>query len=147
MAIPRLASNASRMTRAEEADELAPPHHPHGPDVVGKRAPGDPNGVGSASLDIGVDGICWDISVSNIDLQDFHVHAYIHEGQHGEVGPMVVDLTVIDPTGESNGCYPNRIVNAAETLPDILAHPDHYYVEITNQQFPKGAVRGQISGN
>jgi hypothetical protein len=65
--------------------------------------------------------------------------AHIHEGSSTEAGPVVVTLTA--PTrGSSNGC----VAIERELAQRILRSPTNFYVNVHNEPFPKGAVRGQL---
>jgi hypothetical protein len=101
--------------------------------------PGDPDGSGIASftLNQGLGEICFRLEVSDIEPA---TAAHIHVAPPGEPGPIVVPL--IAPTsGSSSGC-----VDVAEDLiKAIRQNPGAYYVNVHNEDFPGGAVRGQLS--
>jgi CHRD domain len=100
---------------------------------------GDPDGSGSASITLnhGQGEICFELSVSGIAPA---TAAHIHSAPAGVNGPVVVPLT--PPTsGFSSGCAsadPNLIKA-------IIQHPEDYYVNVHNVDFPGGALRGQLS--
>ena len=106
--------------------------------------PADLDGFGDATLQFftsggGLDGeICWRIRVHNIGLPALMAH--IHEGAAGVNGPIVVFLTPPDATGVSQGC--------TAVDPDLFlaigSNPAGYYVNVHTEEFPSGAVRGQI---
>ena len=63
--------------------------------------------------------------------------AHIHLAPRGEPGPVVVPLSA--PTnGRSSGCVIDSDADA------IVANPSAYYVNVHNQPFPGGALRGQL---
>ncbi len=65
--------------------------------------------------------------------------AHIHLGFRGEAGPIVAELEA--PTdGSSSGCV---AVPRALSL-GLKEHPSRYYVEVHNEPFPAGAIRGQL---
>ncbi|MDP8951076.1 MAG: CHRD domain-containing protein, partial [Actinomycetota bacterium] len=65
--------------------------------------------------------------------------AHIHLGFRGEAGPIVAELEA--PTdGSSKGCV---AVPRALSL-GLKEHPSRYYVEVHNEPFPAGAIRGQL---
>jgi hypothetical protein len=100
--------------------------------------PGDPDGRGTARvrINLGKQQICYNLSVSNIVPA---TAAHIHEGSSTEAGPVVVTLT--PPTrGSSNGC----VAIERELAQRILRSPTNFYVNVHNEPFPKGAVRGQL---
>jgi len=66
--------------------------------------------------------------------------AHIHEGAAGEEGPIVVGLA--PPTsGSVSDCV--TAVDSARIV-DILDRPADYYVNVHNQVYAAGAVRGQL---
>jgi hypothetical protein len=104
--------------------------------------PGDPDGSGTASLRFnpGQGEVCFELTVSNIAFPA--TGAPIHVGSATESGDVVVPL---DPapgaSGSSSGC-----VSADRALIEaILQNPEGYYVNVHNEEFPGGAVRGQLS--
>ncbi|MCI0714283.1 MAG: CHRD domain-containing protein [Chloroflexi bacterium] len=101
--------------------------------------PGDPDGTGAAVITVnpGLEEVCFKLKVSDIAPA---TAAHIHVGAVGEPGPVVVPL--VPPTsGESSGCIG---VDQALAL-DIIRHPDNYYVNVHNAEYPAGALRGQLS--
>ncbi len=97
--------------------------------------PGDPDGTGTAFLTIESETLTidWNITVNNIDLPPTAAH--IHVGPAGVAGPPVVDFS-----GQLTG---GGLMD--EDLAAVLANPANYYVNVHNQPFPDGAVRGQLS--
>jgi CHRD domain len=102
--------------------------------------PADPDGTGFASitLNVGQAKVCWELSVSNIAPA---TAAHIHAAPAGVNGPVVVPLSP-PTTGSSSGCKEN--VDPA-LIQAIIDHPEQYYVNVHNAEFPGGAVRGQLS--
>jgi hypothetical protein len=103
--------------------------------------PGDPDGSGTARLTLnpGQGEVCFDITVSNITLPATGAH--IHEAPAGVAGPIVIPLAAPDATGHSSGC----VSADREEIMEIIQHPEDYYVNVHNADFPAGAVRGQLS--
>jgi L-serine deaminase len=103
--------------------------------------PADPDGSGTATitLNYGQGTVCWEITVSNITLPATAAH--IHEAPVGVAGPVVVPLSAPDASGSSSGC---ATVDRTE-IKDIIQHPEEYYVNVHNADYPGGAVRGQLS--
>lgn len=102
--------------------------------------PGDPDGSGTASLRVnpGQEEICYTLTVENIAPA---TAAHIHVAPVGQPGPVVVPL--VPPTsGASSDC---AAVDRELALA-ILMHPENYYVNVHNAEFPAGAVRGQLHG-
>jgi len=87
--------------------------------------PGDEDGAGLATLTFDTDEntVCYTIEIEDIDTP---TAGHIHEG-----------------AGATEGCA----TSDAETITKILDNPDGYYVNIHNEAFPSGAVRGQLSQN
>lgn len=103
--------------------------------------PGDPDGSGTAVITVnrGQGEICFTITVSNITLPATGAH--IHLGPAGTAGPVVVPLTPPDESGTSSGC----VSVDRELAKAIAKSPEAYYVNVHTQDFPAGAVRGQLS--
>ena len=100
--------------------------------------PGDPDGFGTATVRInpGRGQICYSLGVSAIGPA---TGAHIHEAEAGSAGPVVVSLQA--PTGgSSNGC----ISVGRELAFEILREPGDYYVNVHNEEYPAGALRGQL---
>ena len=106
-----------------------------------KPDPGDADGTGKASVTIktSTNEICFELSVDKVDDP---TAAHIHRGDAETAGPIVVELTA--PVGGSaSGCSAVQ----AELANEIAAGPGGFYVNVHNGEFPKGAVRGQLSAN
>jgi hypothetical protein len=80
--------------------------------------------------------VCYGIEVANIAPA---TAAHIHLGFRDEAGPVLVSLN--PPTdGSSGGCAP--IPRALSR--GLREHPARYYVNVHNDPFPDGAIRGQL---
>jgi hypothetical protein len=103
---------------------------------------GDLDGIGTAHLTLnqGQGEVCFDISVSGIGLPVNAAH--IHVGASTTTGGVVVGLILApDADGVASGC-----VSADPALiKAIRQNPEGYYVNIHNDEFPPGALRGQLS--
>lgn len=100
--------------------------------------PGDEDGAGVANVFLEKDGsICYDfISVEGIDTP---TAAHIHEGGESEAGPVVLPLET--PSGGSlDAC----VADQAELSARIAENPAGFYVNVHNEEYPEGAVRGQL---
>lgn len=101
--------------------------------------PGDPDGSGRAEVSISdeLNQFCYKLK----DVRGIQkaTAAHIHRGAKGAAGPPVVALA--PPTdGESQGC-----LKVSEALSDeIEADPASFYVNVHNEEFPNGAIRGQL---
>jgi hypothetical protein len=101
--------------------------------------PGDPDGTGTAEIRVnpGQGRVCYTLKVSKIDPA---TAAHIHRAPPTEAGPVVVPLTA--PTkGTSSGCAEVDRALAQE----IIRNPSAFYVNVHNEPFKPGAVRGQLS--
>ncbi|MFN2419098.1 MAG: CHRD domain-containing protein [Candidatus Limnocylindria bacterium] len=102
----------------------------------------DEDGTGSAMLTLDPDAgtACWELTAEGIDPVTV---SHIHEGAEGEDGPVVVDLDLDGFEGSSEGCTEGV---PAETLQAIVDDQSAYYVNLHNEAFPGGAIRGQLVG-
>ena len=103
----------------------------------------DPDGSGAATivLDPEAGTACWEMTVENIDPVTV---SHIHEGAEGTDGGVVVDLDLDGFEGSSEGC--NEAADAA-TLQAIFDNPAGYYVNVHNEAYPGGAIRGQLTAS
>lgn len=104
---------------------------------------GDPDGYGAADFRIKGNKVCFRILSTGIGQVGA---AHIHKAPPGQAGPIVVDL--FSSKGKSQ-TLPPRISGCAKTTAaiakDIARNSDDYYVNVHNQDFPNGALRGQLS--
>jgi hypothetical protein len=80
--------------------------------------------------------LCYELSTTGIASA---TTATINEGDSSSDGNVVMALTP-PANGRSQGC----ISVQADILTDIAANPSRYYVNVTNAEFPNGAIRGQL---
>lgn len=121
-------------------------------DDNGTRGAGDPNGRGEAYV-FGIDGdpttLCYVIDVAKISGLRLPLGgsraAHIHEAARGVNGPVVVTLA-FPQGGQSADCVSESEAAFADgvTVSEILAKPRDYYVNVHNNAYPAGAVRGQL---
>jgi hypothetical protein len=104
---------------------------------------GDPDGYGAADFRLKGDKVCFRILASKIGQGGA---AHIHKGAPGVAGPIVVDLFSFKGKQQT---VPPRISGCAKSktadVKDIARHPGDYYVNVHNEEFPGGAIRGQLS--
>jgi hypothetical protein len=105
----------------------------------GQTGAGDRNGRGSFSGIFDGDTLCYGLTVANIGKP---VAAHIHEAPRGESGDVVVTLRQ-PRTGDPGASHQCVEVDSA-VADDIRANPSGFYVNVHNEAFPSGAVRGQI---
>ena len=101
--------------------------------------PGDEDGDGFALIDFSDDELCYNLKVNSIDQA---TAAHIHEAPAGQAGPVVITLATPDANGTASACQDVDEALVAE----IRANPQNYYVNVHNEEFPGGAVRGQLAG-
>lgn len=107
---------------------------------AGQANQGDPNGHGAALVIIVNNRrICYAIAVARIDTP---TAAHIHAGEAGTNGGIVIALKEPNRgTGTSSGCI-GRLDRA--DVRAIRNTPGDFYVNVHTQQYPDGAVRGQL---
>lgn len=102
--------------------------------------PADPDGTGTVTLQLGTvsNEVCVDeLTFANIATPTlFH----IHEAPVGVNGPIVVDLV---PALTS---VPYCAVVDAALMAELITAPEGFYLNIHNQDFPGGVIRGQLPG-
>jgi hypothetical protein len=121
--------------------------------------PGDPDGSGSAAVHVRRSEVCFDLEWEDISAP---TAAHIHFGERGVAGPVVVTFfassaapnqppTLPETITEVGGCSDQVVVpegapfeDATELLGNIRRHPEEYYVNVHNLDFPDGAIRGQL---
>jgi plastocyanin len=101
--------------------------------------PGDPDAIGSLRLfQTGIaDQFCYVLDQGG--LTPAAVAAHIHDGDAQTAGPVVHGLQFGGPVNAA--C--DRGVDPA-LVADVLANPAEYYVNVHNEPFPMGAIRGQL---
>jgi hypothetical protein len=113
---------------------------------------GDPDAKGSAMfLQVDQQTVCYGFALRGADVP---TAVHIHKGKAGVNGPPVVEFTnppkdaegapAGDP-GASSGCKTAEDPEEIAALRRIRRNPANYYVNFHTQEFPDGAVRGQLS--
>jgi hypothetical protein len=105
---------------------------------------GDPDGTarGSITVNVGQQRVCWEFTnVTNLTPQH---RAHIHKARAGTNGDIVVNFfnLAVGQQGPLTGCTTAVLTRAL--LKDIIQHPSEYYLNLHNEPFPAGAVRGQL---
>lgn len=100
-------------------------------------AGGDKDGFGdlAAALKLDEGKFCFELSVGDIAAP---TAAHIHEGKAGVDGAPVITITV---TGARNETC---IDTDKKLLRKIADKPGDFYVNVHNEKFPAGAIRGQL---
>jgi hypothetical protein len=114
---------------------------------------GDPNATGSATLMLspGAKEVCYTISWANIgNTTDDRVWGgHIHIGPAGANGDIFIHLfggppesmnTSFPGTGGTSGC----VDAPSSAIARIIANPSGYYVNVHSNDYPGGAIRGQL---
>jgi hypothetical protein len=104
--------------------------------------PGDSNGKGDIAVFLKPkkEKVCFNLEIEKLDGAD---SGHIHKGDEETAGPVKVTLfdEAIPGSGEFEGCVKNV---KRELIRKIAAHPERYYVNLHNAEFPDGAIRGQL---
>ncbi|MGP3914218.1 CHRD domain-containing protein [Nonomuraea sp. 10N515B] len=111
--------------------------------------PGDRNGFGTFAYRVRDGKLCYAIAARKIRPA---TAAHIHAGKKGVAGPIVVTLKA-PAKGFASGCvkavkHQNKknaeVVLTFRELRGIVKWPHLYYVNVHNEKFPAGAIRGQL---
>ena len=105
---------------------------------------GDPDGSarGSITVNVGQDRVCWEFTnVSNVAPVN---RGHIHRAPAGSNGGIVVDFfnVAAGTQGPLTGCTTTPL--GRQLLLDIIRNPSAFYLNLHNEPFPAGAVRGQL---
>jgi CHRD domain-containing protein len=105
---------------------------------------GDPDGsaTGHVTVNVGQQRVCWEFTnVANIAVPN---RGHIHKAAAGSNGGIVVDFfnVAVGTQGPLTGC--TTAVLTRELLNDIIQNPSSYYLNLHNEPFPAGAIRGQL---
>jgi hypothetical protein len=120
-----------------------------GNDVIASHLPANPNASGTASItgDTSTNQLCATVSWSGVASPV--VAAHIHEGQRGvpENPGFTINLFGPDLFGAPNPVSGCTIV-PGPVMTEMRRFPQYFDVVVHNQQYPAGAIRGQLgSGN
>ncbi|QUL38432.1 CHRD domain-containing protein [Erythrobacter sp. JK5] len=97
----------------------------------------DASGDFSAELDLKAGRMCYMLEIQGLDG---FTAAHLHKGRLGENGPPVVTLELLGEDGR------DICVNVdPQLLKDIAKNKAKYYVNVHTEEFPAGAVRGQLA--
>src|SRR5687768_1542635 len=98
--------------------------------------PGDKDGRGEADVNVYKAKVCYELEVERIKAA---TAAHIHRGGPNVAGDIVVELKA--PTdGSSEGCK----AISRQLSKNLRDNPSHYYVNVHNDPYPDGAIRGQL---
>ena len=107
--------------------------------------PGDPNGKGRALVfpNVKKRRVCFDLRWKGIQGP---LQAHIHRGGPNVAGPVKVTLFAVEdplpgPSGAVDGCVEQV---KRKLVRKIKNNPKQYYVNVHNENYPDGAIRGQL---
>ncbi|HUR76675.1 MAG TPA: CHRD domain-containing protein [Acidimicrobiales bacterium] len=102
--------------------------------------PGDPDGTGQAYITVedGANRLCLTLQFARIALPTTGIH--IHKAPRTSSGPVVIAFKQT----YWNQTYQCVTVANEALLDDIAARPWAYYLNVHNNQYPAGAIRGQL---
>jgi hypothetical protein len=108
-------------------------------DQVVQSEGGDPDGTGTATILVDAkDGVaCFDVQTTNVDTP---ISGRIQSGSAGAIGPPVVFLFENQDASVS-GC----VTADRKVLRQIGKNPERFYLNVVNDPFPIGAIRGQLA--
>ncbi len=111
-------------------------------DLTGADQVPGPGAEGSGSAFVIVNpraqSVCYALDLAGISTP---TAAHIHEGAAGEAGGPVVPFEM--DNGGFGGCATNVDADMVER---IAEEPSAFYVNVHNEDFPQGALRGQLDG-
>jgi hypothetical protein len=109
--------------------------------------PADPDGTGTADFKLKrkkgrPNGkVCFDVSFQNIGAP--HV-AHIHPGAAGVNGPPFIFLFESTTGGTFTSPQSDCVKAPKSQVKQVSKNPDQFYINIHNEEFPDGAIRGQL---
>jgi hypothetical protein len=102
--------------------------------------PGDPDGEGGVFVTLGRNSgtFCFFANAANISPPLTAVQ--LHRGLRGQAGQVIQDLHGPSTDPHVSGCF-NL---GRDLIRDMSKNRNNYYIDIHNQEFPDGALRGQL---
>ena len=102
---------------------------------------GDPNASGLALVTVKTEKkkVCFNISWEKLDEDPSAGH--IHKGKFGVAGEVVITLFESQTATPAKGCVKAN----KDLLGKIKKKPQNYYVNLHNNEYPAGAIRGQLT--
>jgi hypothetical protein len=105
-----------------------------------------PAGAGSGTalirLNQGRNRVCYTITVTGVASPVTVAH--IHQGAAGIAGPPIVSFSNLQPLSSGKAATGCEEGVPGETIKAIRQRPDQYYVNVHTEQYPGGAIRGQL---
>lgn len=106
----------------------------------GDKGGGDRDGGGSFTAVIKGGQLCYGLAVKNIEDPTL---AHIHRGGRNVAGPPVVTLESLPVSGDPGSSAGCEQVNRS-LVRQIRSNPNRFYVNVHTNDFPDGAIRGQL---
>ena len=103
--------------------------------------PGDDKGTGEAQLEVKVAKLKVCYLVEYELSSGTATAAHVHKGAKGVAGKIVVPLFEEQQQSPAQDCVKAK---KERTLKKIVKNPGDFYVNVHNEQFPEGAIRGQL---
>ncbi len=102
--------------------------------------PGEKGGNGKATIEVKKSKrkVCFEITFKNIAEPN---SGNLHKGVKGEKGPRKIDFFTKPTASPAEGCVKKV---KKKLLNKVQNHPENFYVQLHNTQFPDGAIRGQL---
>jgi hypothetical protein len=112
---------------------------------TGNRGAGDLNASGRARVEVFPEGVFYRLRFEGLEEKPA-TRGHIHLGAPGENGPILV--TLFDSPEEpvesrSKGCVAPDVAPRA-VIELLKENPGEFYVNVHNEEFPNGAIRGQL---
>lgn len=104
---------------------------------------GDPDGSGTATLEITGAVVCYRVEMSDVDIVP-PTAVHVHEGTAGTNGNALIALIDLLSSTGPNGEQIVQGCTASPFAPDVVANPSGFYIQAHNGEFPSGALRGQL---
>lgn len=102
----------------------------------GNAADPDGSGMFSAEWDPEAGQLCYQLQVADIEPA---TAAHIHRGAAGESGGPVVSLEA-----PAEGAVESCVDVEADVAMELVENPAGFYVNVHNEEFGGGAIRGQL---
>jgi hypothetical protein len=105
---------------------------------------GDPNGKGDVTVRLKARKrkVCFNLEISKLEGASA---GHIHKGGEDVAGPIKVTLFDEDPPLAGTGTYEGCVKKVRKKLVRRIGrHPEKFYVNVHNAEYPDGAIRGQL---
>src|SRR5690606_6671539 len=110
--------------------------------LSGPEASGDPDGQGQATVVLNSEANAVDVRLRYSNIEPPTV-LFIRMGATGMEGNIA--MPVVIESDEGGMVVAARVSAKPKTVETILAAPAEYYLTVVNEEYPVGALRGQLS--